>query len=459
MKNSLLWKTLSILGLCVLLLIPLAMIRGLVHERQERAREVERQMADYAAYPQTITGPLVVVPFRRTEWTPVERRDGEKTIVEWTSAVTTSTFVVQPQQLGITSTIGTETLKRGIYSSELYSAGTQIQGQFSIPGRAAMEQPAPPGKRVEYDWARPFIVLSVTDPRGIRKLVGTVDGARLSFQPGTGVSWLHQGLNAELGSTVQDASQAVSFDLRLTLMGTSQLALSPVGKATNVVLNGAWPHPSFAGRFAPTRREVTDRGFTVEWQTTYWATGINDETIARCVVAGSECALFTGDQLGLRLVDPVDQYLLTERTVKYAELFVLLIFAAFFMMEVTKQLSIHPVQYTLVGLSLAVFFLMALSLSEHMRFNVAYWIAAGSSIALLGYYVTHVLGAWRRGLGFSALLSGLYGLLFGILQSEDSALLMGSVALFALLAAVMVITRNIDWYSIPAFRRHTESAL
>jgi len=458
MQNSLMWKTLSILGLCVLLLIPLAMIRGLVNERQERAREVERQMADYAAHPQTITGPLVIVPFRRTEWTPVERRDGDKTIVEWTSAVTTSTFVVQPQQLGVASTIGTETLKRGIYSSELYNADTHFQGQFNLPGRAAMEQSAPPGKRVEYDWARPRIVLSVTDPRGIRKLVGSVDGAHLGFQPGTGVSWLPQGLNAELGATVQAVSQVVPFDLRLTLMGTSQLALSPVGKATNVILSGAWPHPSFAGRFAPTRREVTDRGFTVEWQTTYWATGINEESIARCVVAGSKCALFAGDQLALRLIDGVDQYLLTERTVKYAELFVLLIFSSFFMMEVTRQLSIHPVQYALVGLSSAVFFLLTLSLSEHISFNVAYWIAAAGSIALLGYYVTHVLGGWRRGLGFSALLSGLYGLLFGILQSEDSALLMGSVALFALLAAVMVITRKVDWYSIPAFRRRAEGA-
>ncbi|MDP2325714.1 MAG: cell envelope integrity protein CreD, partial [Gammaproteobacteria bacterium] len=367
------------------------------------------------------------------------------------------TFVVQPQRLGVTSTIGTETLKRGIYSSELYSADTRIQGQFSIPARGTMEQPAPPGKRVEYAWGRPFLVLSVTDPRGIRKLGGTAAGLRLGFQPGTGVSWLHQGLNAELGATVEDESQAYPFDLQLTLMGTSQLAISPVGKATNVVLHGTWPHPSFAGRFAPTRREITDRGFTVEWQTTYWATGINDETIARCVVAGSKCSLFDGDQLGLRLVDPVDQYLLTERTVKYAELFVLLIFASFFMMEVTKQLSIHPMQYALVGLSLAVFFLLTLSLSEHVPFNVAYWVAAAGSIALLGYYVTHVLGGWRRGFGFSALLSSLYGLLFGILQSEDAALLMGSVALFALLAAVMVITRNIDWYSIPAFRRLSEN--
>jgi inner membrane protein len=309
---------------------------------------------------------------------------------------------------------------------------------------------------VEYAWERPFIVLSVTDARGIRALSGTLGGAELGFLPGTGVPWLPQGLHADLGPAPGDEDQILAFALQLQLTGTSDLAIAPVGKANSIVLTGDWPHPSFAGRFAPTHREVSDGGFTVEWQTTYWATGINEESLSRCVTAGTACALFNADQLGLRLVNPVDQYLLTERTVKYAGLFLLVSFSAFFMMEIMQKLVVHPVQYGLVGLALALFFLLTLSLSEHLPFNAAYWLAAGASIALLAYYVAHVLGGWRRGVGFSALLAGLYGLLFGILQSEDAALLMGSVALFGLLGAVMVLTRKVDWYSVSALRHAPE---
>lgn len=448
MKNDLLWKTLSIGVLCLLLLIPIAMVRGLVQERQARALEVERQIAEYAAYPQTVTGPFLVLPFRRLEWSQVERRVGDVATMEWVSTETRSAIVLQPERLATDSSMRTETLERGIYKSELYNADVHFKGEFRIPARSKVEDAALPDKRVEYFWEDPTLVLSVNDARGIRQLDGSLGGSALAFLPGTSVSWLSQGLHAVAGPAPDNLEQKVPFGLHLQLTGTSELAITPVGKSNSVVISGNWPHPSFAGRFAPTRREVSGQGFSVEWETTYWATGINEQSLSRCVSAASECSLFSTEQLGLRLVNPVDQYLLTERTLKYANLFLIVIFAAFFVMEIMKNLAVHPVQYGLVGLALALFFLLTLSLSEHMPFHTAYWTAAGASIALLGYYVAHVLGGWRRGLGFSSLLAGLFGLLFGILRSEDAALLMGSIALFGLLGTVMVLTRNIDWYSV-----------
>ena len=148
------------------------------------------------------------------------------------------------------------------------------------------------------------------------------------------------------------------------------------------------------------------------------------------------------------LIDPVNQYVKSDRAIKYALLFVALTFAGFFLFEVLKRLVIHPVQYGLVGLALAFFYLLLVSLSEHIAFATAYLISSSACILLIGFYVTYVLQSVIRGAIFSGLLASLYGLLYGLLSAEDYALLMGSLLLFGLLGVFMVLTRKLDWYSI-----------
>src|SRR6185436_8770926 len=125
-------------------------------------------------------------------------------------------------------------------------------------------------------------------------------------------------------------------------------------------------------------------------------------------------------------------------------------FAAFFLFEILKRLAIHPVQYALVGVALAVFFLLLISLSEHLGFAPAYAIAAVACVALIGYYVGHILNSFRRGAGFAVLLSSLYALLYVLLRAEDHALLAGSIFVFTALAVAMVATRRVDWYALAA---------
>ncbi|MCY1374138.1 Inner membrane protein CreD [compost metagenome] len=161
-----------------------------------------------------------------------------------------------------------------------------------------------------------------------------------------------------------------------------------------------------------------------------------------------QCDEFNSRAFGVSFVDPVDQYLKTDRAIKYALLFVALTFAGFFLMEVLKRLAVHPVQYGLVGLALAFFYLLLLSLSEHLPFSLAYAIAASACVALVGFYVSHVLRGWVRGGGFTLGLAALYGMLYGLLRAEDYALLMGSLLVFGLLACVMVLTRKLDWYGV-----------
>ncbi|WP_035054577.1 cell envelope integrity protein CreD [Andreprevotia chitinilytica] len=450
MKKTVGIKLLAIGLLVLVLMVVLSLVRSLVNERQQRAQSVVAEIAEHSAHAQTLVGPFLVMPYTQTEWTLTERTQDNKQVKEWQSGnEVAQTLLIQPDKLDVTGDVAVTMLKRGIFQVPVYKSGLKLAGRFAVPARNSVEvRGEQGGKRYEYRWGQPYLAVSVSDARGLGAIAGTAGGGALSFLPGSKQPWLGAGVHADLQGTPGAVAQALDFSLALTLSGTETLNVTPVGKANRLALSGDWAHPSFVGPFAPSERSTAANGFTAEWQANDWATGLTDEVLARCVAAGKDCAQLGVGSFGLRLIDPVDRYLLVERTVKYAELFLLLTFGAFFLMEVLKKLAVHPVQYGLVGLALALFFLLTLSLSEHMAFAAAYWIAAGASIALLGYYVSHVLAGWRRGLGFSALLAVLYGVLFGILQSEDMALLLGSLVLFGLLAVVMVITRKVNWYGV-----------
>jgi len=253
-------------------------------------------------------------------------------------------------------------------------------------------------------------------------------------------------VHAPLPVLDSQGGQTLEFAFDLKLQGTEQLSITPVGRDSRVELTSGWPHPSFVGEYLPSSREVSAKGFKAQWQTSFFATNL-EEALADCVREDS-CNALTARNFGVSFVDPVDQYLKTERAIKYALLFIGLTFAVFFLFEVLKRMAVHPVQYALVGMSLALFYLLLLSLSEHLSFALAYGIAATACVLLIGFYVSYVLHSALRGAGFGTLLALLYGMLFGLLGAEDYALLMGSVLVFGVLAGVMVLTRKLDWYGV-----------
>mgnify|MGYP006185147329 FL=1 len=232
----------------------------------------------------------------------------------------------------------------------------------------------------------------------------------------------------------------------MTLRGSQSISALPLGEQTLINIRADWPHPSFIGNYLPAKRDITDQGFSAEWQTSFFSTNLQ-EALNDCVLRRS-CEAFNGRSFGVSFIDPVDQYLKSDRAIKYALLFIVLTFAGFFLFEVLKSLAVHPVQYALVGVALAFFYLLLLSLSEHIGFALAYLASASACVLLIGFYVCHVLHSVRHGLSFSAGLAALYGLLYGLLSAEDYALLMGSGLLFGVLGVFMVLTRKLDWYGV-----------
>lgn len=438
MNRNLLIKLGAIAALIVLLMVPILMIDGMIEERQSLRDGVLEDIARSSSHSQKITGPLLVVPYRKTvrEW-KTHDKTGERYLDE---RELSGRLYFLPERLAVGGTIGTELRARGIYEARLFHSNGRLSGHFELPAHYGIAEDL-----ADYRFGQPFVSVGISDIRGIKNnLVLELGERRLPFQPGSADPLLGAGVHAPLPESSQGGRLDFAFDL--LLQGTGSLAIAPVGRETQVDLGADWPHPSFIGEYLPSEREITAKGFSARWQTSFFATNM-EEALGDCVSDG-DCQAFLGRQFGVSFVDPVDQYLKSDRALKYALLFIALTFAGFFLFEVLKRLAVHPVQYGLVGLSLAMFYLLLLSLAEHMAFASAYALAASACVTLIGFYVSHVLRSWLRGAGFTAALAALYGMLYALLSAEDYALLMGSLLVFGLLAAVMVLTRKLDWYGL-----------
>jgi inner membrane protein len=368
-----------------------------------------------------------------------------------------------PDTLSIDGRMVPDVRRRGLYRIPVYVWQAQSKAVFNV--------------RIPDDGARPrrigapWLSVGVSDVRGF---AGTprmiVNGRAMSLVAGFGSRDLG-GVHARLDAPA--AGEAFALDVRFdaTLGGTESLALVPIAKDNRFSLASPWPHPSFGGSFLPRTRRIDAAGFNATWQISSLATNAqaqyratDDAKLLHAASArGADRASIAHaglDAVSVALFESVGDISLADRATKYGILFVLLTFVGFFMFELIKQLPIHPIQYGLVGLALAIFFLLLVSLSEHVRFGIAYAIAAVACIGLLGVYLSAVLRSVGRGVGFAAMLAVLYAALYGLLVSEDNALVLGSGLLFVVLATIMVVTRKVDWYALQQTPRgETKGAL
>lgn len=437
MRKSLLVKVIVTGILAIGLIVPLSSIQGIVSERQAASEGVLREIQQSGVGAQRVTGPILAVPYRKTVVsTEMDEKTHKKTVVENSED---GQLYFLPDSLTINAQVSTETRHRGIYSALLYDSEQSLSGSFSVPANFGITNAA----GTSYVWGEAAILLGISDTRGIRgSPTFRWDGAEYAIKGGTQSAAIHTGVHVPL--RVLTPGRNFTFSADLFLQGTSSIVYVPVGKQTTVTMKSVWPHPSFFGQFLPETRTISSTGFEAMWRTTHLASGIED-SMNECL--RSSCAQ-EPTALGVSFVQPVNVYLETERASKYGFLFVIFTFVIFQLFELLKKLSIHPVQYGLVGIALAMFFLLLVALAEHVAFALAYAISAGSCVALLGFYVSFVLRSVARAAGFTMMLSLLYGALYVLLQSEDMALLLGACLLFFLLATIMVVTRKVDWHSI-----------
>lgn len=432
------FKVLGIAALALLMLIPLAQVNDLVAEREGRAREATQKIAERWGAQQLVGAPVLVVPVRRKEFR-------ERIVAPGTTPIKELTTVEELEYLladrsAIAGTLAPELRRYGIYEAAVYTVELSFEGRFAAADIAALA-----AADAEPQWQRVELRVPIADVRGIRRISTLRVGDRdLAF--GADVAGI-DGISAVSVAMPLDPSAlagTLPFSFTLTLAGTERLAVLPLARETSLHLASAWRDPGFDGAFLPARRRVDTGGFEADWHVLdlnralpqHWR---EIDPMRNAMLASS---------FGITLTQPAGSYQQNVRAGKYGVLFIALTFVAFFLFEVLRGLRMHPVQYLLIGLALCTFYVVLLALSEQIGFGPAYAIAAACVVAMIGGYAGVVLAARRAGVVLGALVAVIYGLLYGLVVSEDYALLMGSLALLAAVAALMYLTRRVDWYAV-----------
>lgn len=427
-------------GLAVAILVALLLVRGVVLDRQQHRNDAVAAIAASHAGTQQLAGPVLVVPYEETERVPTTDADGRGQVVERKRSGRWTFF---PGTLAVDGQLMPATRRLGLHEVRVYEFQADVTATFD----ARIPEATPGTTRTI---GEPWLAYAIADVRGLSGVPRLrVEGADLALGQGMGAT-AGGGIHARLPAP--QAGDVLSLDTRLdvALAGTESLAIAPVGGRNDIAIASAWPHPRFAGAFLPRNRDVGPDGFRAEWQVSSLASNAQGQFLA-AGAAGGEDARGRGapalESVAVSLVDPVNPYTLADRATKYGILFVLLTFGGFFLFETVERLPIHPIQYLLVGLALSIFFLLLLALSERIAFGWAYIAASVACVGLLAFYLAHVLRSRARGLAAGGAFALLYAALYGLLVSEDNALVLGAGLLFAMLAGAMVATRKVDWYA------------
>lgn len=442
-RSATLFKIGGVAVLILLLLIPLGMVRSVLHERLGRRNEAVTDITSSWGRPQNIVGPVLVVPYRYTvkSWKEQPVGGGKFERVEVVDTLVANAYFL-PSRLAITGNINPKQLHRGIYQAVVYSGKLELTGGFGRPDFSRLRV-----KSEDALWDDALVAFAIPDLRGVKDTLSLNWGATTyPLLPGSRLRGFQSGMFANVGG-LREGDVEIPFQLEFQLNGSIGLNFAPVGAQTSVQLTSSWPDPSFRGAFLPTDRTVTPDGFTARWQVSYYgrdyAQQWTDQEGAAALNPNSAEASF----FGVNFLSGIDAYRNTERAIKYGVLFIVLIFAAFFLFELLAALRIHPFQYAIVGAALCLFYLGLLSLSEFIPFGLAYLASAGATTLLICFHSAKMLKSGGRTLIVAGLLAGIYGFLYVALQLQDYALLLGSGGLFAVLAVVIWLTRNIDWYA------------
>lgn len=429
LKSVLFWKMVTLLGLMILLLIPIAELMSVIQERSGYRQSVVGQVSESTSRAQRILGPVIVIPY-------TERQEKKDQAGQVTVDTLRHYRYLLPESLQVTGKPNVEVRKLGIYQTQVYQGPLTFKARFEPLDLAELQ-------RSNVVVGQPFLLVSLSDSRGIKRISPLSGNQPAIFEPGTRIAELPQGIHAPLALAALK-TEGIDAEFTLTLAGTSSLSLVPLGRNSELALHSNWPHPNFLGNFLPDERKVTAEGFNARWRSTWFANNINSAFIDQDgIVKADKLPSFS-----VSLIEPVDHYQLTERAVKYALLFIGLTFMAFFLFETLTGLRVHPMQYLLVGAALVLFYLVLLAFSEHLGFDAAYWLASLACSGLIAFYLSAALRGKRWGALFAVSLLALYGVLYLLLQSEDNALVLGASLLFAILAGIMLLTRKLDWYQV-----------
>jgi len=430
LRNSDFVKIILIGFLVLLLQIPIVKIKAIIKERDKTRQDAIKEVTAKWGMAQSIIGPTIVVPY-------INRQVDSRGQRQMQSQVTYATFL--PELLKISGRIDSELRYRGIFEIPVYKMSLDLSGRFLRPDFSQWSiEPN------DIFWDRAYLSIYVSDAPAITKSPTlSWNNKELGFLPGAGeIGSSQQGIHVKLAGHLDRESFDFSFPLELN--GSISVFFTPFGRDTEVQINSNWCSPSFQGNWLPVRRTVDSDGFRAAWNIPFlsrnypqsWKSSFNCEQA------------ISSSLFGVDMISPVDHYRMSERSVKYHILFLVLTFVTLWLFEILIKIRIHPVQYLLTGAGMCLFYLLELSLAEHFGFILAYIIASAAIVVLVTSYSAAVLRSNKRAVAVGMVLILLYVYLYILLMIQDYALLVGSIGLFIILATIMFLTRKVDWYSL-----------
>ncbi|MGI0118448.1 cell envelope integrity protein CreD [Zooshikella sp. RANM57] len=420
LKQSQLLRIFILSILVLLLQIPLFQISDLVYERETRKAQTAAEIASKWGNSQILFGPSIYVPYTTHH---VNNENG-KVISEhhW--------YVILPQSMSTIANLSIEKRYRSLYEIPVYQADVSIKGHFQLP------ETTPDGLQ----WDKAIVAIKLNDSKALISGKLQWNNHPIDLQPGSphlpgDIQYLHSSLQLD------NAATNYTYNIQLKFNGTNELYIAPVGNESTISIGGNWADPSFQGNWLPRQRNIIDTEFQSQWQVPFLSRNIpqywND--------ANDFTEALSNSIVGVKLTTPTDVYRQIHRAIKYDLLFIALTFIVIWLWEAMGRLTVHYIQYLLIGAGLCMFYLLTLALAEHIGFIAAYILASSSVILMITSYAWSVLKTPFRALLLGVILVCLYGFLYTLLQERDYSLLLGSVGLFLALSTVMYCTRKIDW--------------
>ncbi len=416
------FKMIVISILILLLLIPRFMISNLIDERKDTMMSTITEVQDKWSHGQTIKGPILKVPYMEK----IYNSDNDKPIIRKKIA----SFL--PEDINISAEVLPKLLNRSLYDVVVYNSDININGNFRLPDFSNWDiEPK------DILWNEASIKIYLSDLRGIQENISfDIDNKNIYFE--SGIKEINGTKGIQLNIEINPENFNGKFNCKLKLKGSKHLKFSPSGKITKVKVSSPWKAPGFIGDYLPNTRKINNNGFSAEWQILHYNRNFPDKWKSSSVVMDNN--------FGVNFCILADNYQKNTRSIKYSILFIILTFLTFFLSETISENRIHPFQYIMTGMAICIFYLLLLSISEHLGFNISYLISAILTIGSIYIYVRSIFKNKKICIGILSGLSLLYLFIFILLQLENYALMVGSIGIFIILFTTMHFTRKINWY-------------
>lgn len=432
-KESVTVKLAFIGFLVLVLLIPSTMVGNLINERADRQQEVIQDISYNFSGNQQIKGPVLVIPYK------VQQKDFNQSGKEDTHEVIENLYIL-PDDLNIKARLSTDIMHRGIYEAIVYKTTVKVSDNFSKADLSALGLTP---DQLMLDKAK--ITFGISDLKGLKtNPIVNIGAQKLTASPTFNNEALFtDGLQVSVNLTgISD--QTLPFDYSLDLTGSDELSFLQLGKTTDVEVNGNWNSPSFDGRALPDTRKINDTSFNAHWRMLYYNRPYPQQWAGNDTLLNNR-AKQTQATFGVKLRLSVDEYQKTTRTSKYAILIILLTFISLFLTELIRKQRVHSFNYILIGAAMIVYYILLLSFSEQIGFAYAYLVASVATVALITVFIASLLKNKIAASVFACILSVFYVFIYVIIQLEDFALMIGSIALFIIIAVLMYFSRKINW--------------